>query len=147
METEDNAKFHIVLVKGWIEKDGKFLLARRSDKELHKPGAWSLPGGKIDSDKNETDILQKTLKREIMEEIGIEVSDDIELVYDNSFVRVDGAHVVSMTFLCHLLSGEARPLEETAEVAWLSLDELKKFKAEEWLRTEIERLEDFLSEC
>lgn len=35
MQTKDNAHFHIVLVKAWVEKDGKFLMAQRGSQELH----------------------------------------------------------------------------------------------------------------
>ena len=50
MQTQDNAQFHIVLVKGWVEKDGKFLMARRSRKEIQAPGQWSIPGGKMENE-------------------------------------------------------------------------------------------------
>lgn len=50
METKDHAKFYIVLVKGWIEYHGKFLLAQRGMNEVHKPGAWSVPGGKVEDE-------------------------------------------------------------------------------------------------
>jgi len=142
MKTEEDAKFHIVLVKGWIQRGGKFLLARRGHTELQKPGVWSLPGGKIESWTEEPDILQKTLKREIKEEVGVDIEDYVELIYNNSFFRVDGAHVVSLIFLCRHKSGEAEPLDETSEIKWLTLDELKNFnEAENFLKDEIDRLD------
>jgi ADP-ribose pyrophosphatase YjhB (NUDIX family) len=145
MQTKDNAQFHIVLVKGWIEKDGKFLLAKRSLKELHKPGVWSLPGGKVEGEKEEPNILQKTLKKEIKEEVGVEITNVIDLIYNNSFKRVDGAHVISLIFLCHYKSGYAKPLEETAEVRWFTLEELKRFnEAEDFLREEIKELVNYM---
>jgi len=146
MQTKDNAQFHIVAVKGWVEKDNKFLLAKRSAKELHKPNSWSLPGGKVEGEIEEPCILQKTLKKEIKEEVGIEISDDIELLYNNSFKRVDGAHVVMLTFLCHYKSGEAKPIEDTSEVKWFSIEELKNFKeAENFLKIEIKELLHYLN--
>lgn len=108
MKTQDNAQFHIVLVKGWVEKDGKFLMAQRGHTEHHEPGSWSLPGGKVEND-TERDILQSTLKKEIKEEVGLDITNDIELVYNNSFKRIDETHVVNLTFLCHSLNGDAQP--------------------------------------
>jgi ADP-ribose pyrophosphatase YjhB (NUDIX family) len=144
MQTRDNAKFHIVLVKGWIEKNRKFLLAKRSNAELHKPGVWSLPGGKVENE-IEPNILQKTLKKEIKEEVGVEITNDIELVFNNSFERVDGANVVSLTFLCHYKSGEAKPLEDTVEIRWFSIEELKNFtEIEDFLKIEIIELVKYL---
>jgi 8-oxo-dGTP diphosphatase len=144
MKTEDNAHFHIVLVKAWIENNGRFLLAQRAPSELHVPGAWSLPGGKI-VDRLEPQILENTLKEEVREEVGIEIDDRMELIYNNSFRRVDGAHVVGLTFLCKLQSGDARALEDTVAVQWLTVEELKKFKdTQDFLKNEIKELVRYL---
>jgi len=114
---------------------------------MHKPSTWSLPGGKIESEVEEPDILQKTLKKEIEEEVGVEIDDDIDLVYNNSFERVDGAHVISLTFLCHYKVGEAKPLEDTAQIKWLSVEELKNFsEVEDFFRIEIKELLKYLKE-
>ena len=145
MQTKDNAQFHIVAVKAWIKKDNTFLLAKRGPNELHKPNTWSLPGGKVEDEIEEPSILQKTLKREVKEEVGIGITDDIELIYNNSFIRTDGAHVVMLTFLCHHKSGEAKPLEDTAEIKWFSIEELKRLAGiEEFLKIEINELEKYL---
>lgn len=144
METKDNAKFYIVLVKGWIEYRGKFLLAQRGMNEVHKPGAWSVPGGKVE-DAETTYVVEKTLKKEIKEEVGLDITDDIELIYNNTFQRVDGAHVVNLTFLCHALSDAAQSLEDTTQVQWMTPEELKNFPdAEDFLRIEIDALSAFL---
>jgi 8-oxo-dGTP diphosphatase len=144
MKTKDNAPFHIVAVKAWVEKDNKFLLAKRGPHELNKPNTWSLPGGKVENG-IEFNILQKTLKNEVKEEVGIEITNNISLVSNSSFERVDGAHVVMLTFLCHYKSGEAKPLEDTSEVKWFSLEELKNFNdAEDFLKIEISELEKYL---
>lgn len=144
METKDHAKFYIVLVKGWIEYRGKFLLAQRGMNEVHKPGAWSVPGGKVEDEKT-AHVVENTLKKEIKEEVGLDITDDIELIYNNTFQRVDGAHVVNLTFLCHALSDAAQSLEDTAQVQWLTPEELKNFpNAEDFLRIEIEELLKFV---
>ena len=145
MQTKDNAQFHIVAVKAWIEKDNKFLLAKRGLNELHKPNTWSLPGGKVEGKIEEPNILQKTLRREIKEEVGINITDDVELIYNNSFVRTDGAHVVMLTFLCHYKSGEAKPLEDTAEIRWFTIEELERLEGiEDFLKIEIKELMNYL---
>jgi 8-oxo-dGTP diphosphatase len=142
METKDKAKFHIVQVQGWVRKDGKFLMAQRSFKELQAPGAWSIPGGKVETEAEiEEWPLQKTLKKEIKEEVGVVVSDTMELVYNDAFTRVDGAHVVAITFLCDYVSGEAQPLEDTEKVKWFTLDELENYEeAKGFLKRQIQAL-------
>ncbi|MBI2355632.1 MAG: NUDIX domain-containing protein [Candidatus Doudnabacteria bacterium] len=144
MITEDNAKLHTVLVKGWVRKGDKFLIAKRSPKEIHAAGIWSIPGGKIE-DEVERDIIENTLKKEILEEVGVEIGDRIEFVGSSSFQRVDAPHVVGLTFLCGYQSGEARPLEDTTDVKWLTLEELKKFKElPDFLRMDLAQLEQHI---
>lgn len=138
METKDNAQFHIVAVKAWVKKGDKYLLARRGMNEVHMPGIWSIPGGKVDECGETVNILQDTLKREVLEEVGLEITDEIDLVFNNIFKRSDGASVVGLTFLCHWKSGEAKPLEDTSEVKWFTLTELLGMEdVEEFLKREI----------
>ena len=141
MKTEDNANFFIVLVKCWIEKEGKFLIARRAESEVHAAGTWSLPGGKVDRDDTDN-ILQVTLAKEIKEEVGLEIDHRMHLLRNNSFTRSDGAKVVNLTFIADYKSGEAEALDQTTEVAWLSLPELKaRTDFEDFMMREIEALE------
>lgn len=146
MQTKDNAQFHIVAVKAWVKKGDKYLLARRGMNEVHMPGVWSIPGGKVDDDDETVNILQETLKREVLEEVGVEITDEIDLVYNNAFKRSDGASVVGLTFLCHWKTGEAQPLEETLEVGWFTLDELiDKEDVADFLKREIRALATFVN--
>jgi 8-oxo-dGTP diphosphatase len=140
METKDNAKFHIVHVQGWVRHGDKFLMAQRSQKEMQAPGAWHIPGGKVENEVG-VQVLEQTLKKEILEEIGIMVSDKMQFLYNDAFVRVDGAHVVSLTFLCDYESGEAQALEDTEKVQWFTLEELKNFvNPPGYLKRAIEKL-------
>lgn len=144
MQTKDSANFFIVLVKGWVEKEGKFLLARRGPKELHMPGVWSLPGGKVELE-IEQNILEKTLIKEIQEEVGITISDKMELIHNNSFNRSDGTAVIGLTFLCQHASGNPAALEDTTEIAWHSLEQLNALgDIEDFLKKEIKILANFL---
>jgi ADP-ribose pyrophosphatase YjhB (NUDIX family) len=132
-------KTYKVIVKGWIKKGDKFLLAQRGSTEAHHSGVWSLPGGNIESD-IEDFLIENTLKREI------EVKDKMELVYNNSFVKTsDGSPVINLTFLCHWESGIAKPLEDTAEIKWFTLEELINFeKPPDFLEKEIKHLVEHL---
>ncbi|MFD1863366.1 NUDIX hydrolase [Planococcus chinensis] len=115
----------IVNVEGAIYKDGKWLIVRRSDKEDHAPGTLALVGGKVDQEGNTTDILERTLIREVEEEVGITVS---LLVYVNSssFVADSGVPVVDIVFLCTYESGEpfAKDPDEVADIGWMSTQEI-----------------------
>lgn len=144
MQTKDNANFFIVMTKGWVQKNSKFLLAQRGPEELHMPGVWSLPGGKVENE-IETNILEKTVAKEIEEEVGITVSSQMELIYNNSFKRSDGATVIGLTYLCRYQSGTEAPLEDTTEIAWYTLEELEAMEnIEEFLKKEITILSQYI---
>lgn len=115
----------IVNVEGAIHQDGRWLLVRRSEKEEHAGGTLSLVGGKCEIEGVSTDILERTLKREILEEIGIEVA-GIRYVNSSSFVTDTGLHVIDIVFLCHHQSGEAYPKspDEVDEIVWLTTSEI-----------------------
>ena len=54
---------------GVLIQDGKVLLGKRSATRPFYPGIWDLPGGHVEA--NET--LEQALKRELNEELGIEI--------------------------------------------------------------------------
>lgn len=115
----------IVNVEGAIYKKGNWLLIKRSIKEEHAGGELSLVGGKVEKEGNTSDILERTLHREIEEEIGVKVK-ILAYVNSSSFVTDRGEHVVDIVFLCEHESGEpyAKCLDEVDEVTWLSTEQL-----------------------
>jgi len=126
LEEEKNIPVHVVAVFAFIEKNGKILLAKRSLNDPQAGGEWSIPGGKVEVDEGGA-ILLKSLKKEIREEVGLEIEDDIKLIWDEGFYRVSGHHVVGLTFLCRWKSGVAKALEGQEEVKWFDKKELKSF--------------------
>ena len=60
----------VVNVEGAIRRNEKWLLIRRSEKEEHAGGGLSLVGGKCEIEGDSSDILERTLKREVFEEEG-----------------------------------------------------------------------------
>jgi 8-oxo-dGTP diphosphatase len=115
----------IVNVEGAIYKNEKWLLIKRSEKEEHAGGTLSLVGGKVDKEGNTTDILERALKREILEEVGVEVT-NLRYVNSSSFVTDKGIHVVDIVFLCEHQSGEAfaKSPDEVDDVVWLTTSQI-----------------------
>jgi 8-oxo-dGTP diphosphatase len=115
----------IVNVEGAIHRNGKWLFIRRSEKEEHAGGGLSLVGGKCEIEGDSRDILERTLKREIFEEVGIEVK-GLQYVNSSSFVTDSGIHVIDIVFLCQHKLGEpyAKSKEEVDEVMWMSTAEI-----------------------
>ena len=115
----------VVNVEGAIYKDEKWLIVRRSDKEEHAAGVLALVGGKVDQEGNTTDILERTLIREVEEEVGITVS-NLTYVNSSSFVTDSGIPVVDIVFLCTYEYGEpfANDPDEVASIGWMSTQEI-----------------------
>ncbi|WP_059174006.1 NUDIX hydrolase [Bacillus sp. FJAT-27445] len=115
----------IVNVEGAINKDGKWLLIKRSEKEEHAGGSLSLVGGKVEKEGASINILERTVHREIAEEVGVEV-ENLRYVTSTSFVTDNGLAVVNIVFLCDFKSGEAfaKCPDEVDEVVWMTTQKI-----------------------
>lgn len=104
---------------GLIWRDGKLLIARRPEGEP-LGGLWEFPGGK----RRPGEGLEDCLRREIREEMGIEVRvlrawDPIEYSYPEF-------DVVLYAFECQLDSGEPQA-GDGRETAWVQPGDLSDF--------------------
>lgn len=120
---ENDINLHVVAVFAWIQQGDKFLLARRNSDDPQAGGLWALVGGKVDNELGDK-VIEETLKREILEEVGIEIEDQIQFLTSQAFVRASGHHVVSLIFRAIYRSGEAKPLDGQEEVVWMAYSEI-----------------------
>ena len=114
---------HFVPVTAAIEKDGKFLLVKRSEKEANYPGKWLFPGGKVEK---QEDALQGLL-REIKEETGLEVEDKAAMIRTYWFTRSDGNNSLGFNFVLKWKSGEVSLGEDLEDFAWVSPEDIEKY--------------------
>ena len=95
------------------------LIDRRLAKGL-LGGFWEFPGGKIEG--NET--VQECIKREILEEIGIDIAVDSHLItIDHTYSHF---RVNLQVYNCRYLSGQARAIE-CEEIRWVTIEELDHY--------------------
>lgn len=115
----------IVNVEGAIRKDNKWVIIERSMKEDHAGGLLSLVGGKVEPE-NTPNILEKTLKREIAEEIGITIKDEMKYLHSITFTTDQGMIVVDVIFLCEYESGvlEVNEPDEVESIYLMSTEEV-----------------------
>jgi 8-oxo-dGTP diphosphatase len=102
-----------------FDSSGRVLLARRAN-HVHQGGLWEFPGGKLET--GESPI--QALERELLEELGIEVSCARQLIrvrhdYPDKSVLLDVWRVDH--FVGVPVGREGQPLE------WVSLSDLDKF--------------------
>lgn len=116
----------IVNVEGAVFNGDKWLIIKRSEKEEHAGGMLSLIGGKVDLEGNSQDILERTVKREILEEVDVKVKDKVIYLHNTSFVTDKGEHVINIVFLCEYEKGIAKPNcpDEVSDVLWMTYDEV-----------------------
>jgi 8-oxo-dGTP diphosphatase len=142
-------RLHFVAVTAIIEKDGKFLISKRSPDETVQPNKWTVPGGKFV--RTEYEILPKVpptalqwynvvefvLRKEVREEVGLEIEKP-QYVTDLVFVRPDGYPVVTLSYWARYKSGEVKLNEEMTDFAWVTLEEAKKYDLIPGILNEIE---------
>ncbi len=120
-----------------IKEDNRIFATQRGYGEF-KDG-WEFPGGKIEAG----ETPQGALRREIMEELDIEISvgeliETVEYDYSNFHLSMD-------CFWCKIVSGEL-VLKEAEDAKWLTKDTLNSV---EWLPADImliEKIRDRLQE-
>lgn len=129
-------KIFFVSTTGIVVKDGKFLIAKRSDKEKAFPGRWTVPGGKFQqSDYSHLtpnkgglwyEPIEAALRRELKEEVNLDVG-NIRYVTSITYVRPDSAHCLILSFACDHESGDVKLCNALTDHAWVTLEEAKKY--------------------
>lgn len=131
----------VVNVECAIECDERFLLIRRPQ-GVHAEGLLSFPGGKFEEKDGNgcDDVLIQAAKREVYEEVGLEIPEDaFEYVTSSCFVdsKNPSNMVVDMIFHCKLPSIPEElnvSKREVPEYFWLTIDECRSAEnCPEWL--------------
>jgi 8-oxo-dGTP pyrophosphatase MutT (NUDIX family) len=114
---------YIVNAEWAIVKDGCYLMVVRGEEE-HAPSGLNFPGGKVEGTGNLYDILEETLRREIVEEVGLEVHAEMAYLHSSAFLA-EGDPVVDVVFLCRYKAGTAIATDpgKVAAVRWMTAAE------------------------
>ena len=95
-----------------VVSDGKVLLGRR--KNAHGGGTWSFPGGHLE--KHET--FEECAKREVMEEVGIEIDNVLPLAFTNDIFEEEDRHYVTLFFRADYVGGHVINMEPEKCDGW-----------------------------
>lgn len=129
----ENKLLHEVAITAIVVKEGKFLITKRSLKKKRFPGKWTVPGGKLETDDyvnlpKDTEfywynVLEKVLKREVKEEVGIEIT-NVEYVTSLATIHSDGSPSLVISCLADYVGGEVTLQEDEAdEFKWVDIEE------------------------
>jgi len=134
----------IVNVEGAIRREGRWLLIRRGAAEEHAAGTLALVGGKVETEVSGTHVLEKELRREIEEEVGLTVGDSMIYSHSTSFLSDRGDAVINVVFVCEWAGGAAaaaRP-DEVSQLLWLTAEEAsERADLPDWTRESLELAE------
>lgn len=117
---------YVVNVEVFLRREDRWLLIRRGA-EAHAAHTLAGVGGKVEDQGFVQDVIEQTARREVMEEVGVDLT-GVAFSYARSslFVTDDGDPVVNVALCAALPDGQtpypASP-HEVAEVLWLTLDE------------------------
>lgn len=127
-----------VAVTAIIEKNGRYLITKRSENKKRFPGRWTVPGGRLepsdyqDIPKDEEhewyNILERVVRREVKEEVGIEIN-DIDYVTSILADLRDGVAptlIVSLSARPNSGEIEINP-DEISEAVWVTIEEAKNY--------------------
>ncbi len=105
-----------------VEKDGKFLILKRSESKDFAPNAWEIVTGRIEEEESPRDGIL----REISEETGLNA--EIVLPIDTGFFYRGGKEfpMVFVSYWCRYIDGDINLSWEHDQYKWASIDEILK---------------------
>lgn len=109
----------IDVTAGIIEKDGRFLIAKRK-KGKHLEGKWEFPGGKVEPEEKPEECLCRELREEfcIKTKVGDFLTESI-FKYKERKIRLLGYYV-------KYISGKFQ-LNDHDEIQWITVDDFYKY--------------------
>jgi len=162
MPTPLHKERHRIATTGIIwKKEAKgyrYLITKRSPNKKAWPNKWTVPGGGLAVDdyvdtpatfQNAEspqwyNAVERALRREIKEEVGLEV-DTISYLLDVAFIQPDGTPSVVLSFYCKYIGGEVVLDEDATEYAWVSAKEVKEYDLIQGIDHEIELVDERLT--
>jgi 8-oxo-dGTP pyrophosphatase MutT (NUDIX family) len=153
----DNAKkeklfYFVANAVVYRESDKRCLILKRHSREKVHPDKYCVIGGKLEWQNLDIDnptringdvldyenAVEDLLKREAMEEAGIEIDDEIQYMNSVAFVRPDETPVIMVKFAVKYKSGEV-VLEDHSftDYAWVNEEEVMQYDCIQGIQDEI----------
>ena len=108
-----------LVVRAIIEDNGTTLFLKRGKNAGTKSLMYEFPGGRVDADES----LDQALRREVLEETGLVVTEIIDCIGSCDFVGSEGEQVREFIFYVVTESGKPVISHEHESLAWFSLPE------------------------
>ena len=137
----------VINVEAVAWRNGTYLVIERGEEEEYGAGWLSFPGGKVDWNGEEADILERTARRELQEEVGLDVAGPWHFAESKAFGAGE-IPVLDVVLVAQCTSGEPfiNSPGEVANVAWLTADQIRAdARTQPWTYVTIDRLESVVA--
>lgn len=143
----DKNLVHYAVVTGiLINKERKFLIAKRAEWEKAFPCRWVVPGGKLevldyvlrekDTPYHWYNIFENLLKKEVMEEVGLEIK-NIDYVTSMVYIRPDKIPCLIVSMFAECISDKVKLSNALTDYAWVNLEEARNYDLIEGIYDEL----------
>lgn len=155
MEIKERELHRIVTTTLIYKPDFTYLITKRAMHKQVMPGKWTIPGGGLEVDdyintppsttgaKQWYGALDKSLRREIKEEVNLEIGKP-ELLTDLTFIRPDGIPVLCLSYFAPYISGEVKLDDDATEFAWITIDKVGDYDFIDGIAGEIKEADKIL---
>lgn len=109
-----------------LNREDKFLVLKAS----YKGFRWDLPGGAVEIPEEH----EAALKREVKEEVGIDVKDIVPLVVETGYNKDEDSYVIFIGYKCRAVSENVKLSGEHTECRWVTKEEFTKLDATPYLK-------------
>lgn len=107
-------------IECFIQKDGKYLMLKRSPTKKVMPNVWIAPGGK----REPSEGLFECVRREVKEETGLTIKNLRLAATGNAYLKDVNQELFISVVTADYASGELEQEPEVGEFAWLSPEEI-----------------------
>jgi len=125
METENKDHPWVGVDVILVNEEGKIFLQKRATRMKAFPNFWGLVGGWMDWG----ETAEESLKREAMEEIGVEIG---VIKFIGKYYDTKGRHPtktsIALPHICKIISGvpKVNQVEEVQDIGWFTPEEVLK---------------------
>ncbi|MFH2021433.1 MAG: NUDIX domain-containing protein [archaeon] len=115
-----------VVVSAVIEKGDFLLFGKKKKDQAPYPNKWLILGGGVNLPDEK---IEDALRREIMEEANIEVTEPERVFFDEDFAEDkhgEMTHYIYLTFRAQYKSGDAKAGDDIEQLKWVSRSMLKE---------------------
>ena len=124
IKTEQNKIYPVPAVRLIIEDEGHQVLILKRSQGGYAPGAWCLPGGKVDYG----DTVHQAVCRELKEETGLVCQDAVFLFFQDSLpLKTGEMHCINFYFQCRV-SGTISLNQESSQYTFISAEDLERYR-------------------